>query len=252
MATYLYLSNDPSDLSGYLKAYINTKSPNASTTVSTAVTNTADVTTTTVTMTLTAGGSQAKWITAPLEEAVTISGLPSYNIWAKESNATANAMVAVSLCQYTTTLQSAFTTSSTGAELTTGVLRVVWTTTLGATTNKEIVTSTAFSAGDRLAITPVLGPVGVMAAGGGFTVTMDYNGLTGGADGDTYIVLNESLRAGQAQVGSGDNVGITGKGVSYFYDLATAVQNGLNEGLYGTNASAQEIIDEANNQADLS
>jgi hypothetical protein len=251
MATFVYLSNDPSDLSGYLKAYINEKSPNASTTVSTAVTNTATVTSTTIPMTLTAGGTAAKWITVPFDSAVTISGRMTSNIWGLESNASANAQIGLGLSQYTTSLQSAFVTTSLGGEISTTVERVIWTSSNGASANsKEIITSTAFSAGDRLAIVPVLAAFGVMATG--HTVTMDYNGLTGGADGETWIQFNETFNPGQAQVGSGDAPGITGKGVSYFYDLANTVQNGANEGLYALNATAQTIIDEANNQADLS
>lgn len=251
MSTYIYLSNDPSDLSGYLKAYINTRSPNASATVSTAVTNTATVSTTTIAMTLTAGGSAAKWITVPLQAAVTIAARPAYQVWGLESNASANAMVAVQLAQYTTSLQSAFTISSTGEELGTSAVRAIWVTTLGSggVLNKETVTSTAFAAGDRLAIVPALGPVGLMATG--YTVTMDYNGLAA-SDGDTFVLLNETLAAGQAQVGSGDAPGIVGKGVSYFYDLQTVVANAQAEGLFSANATSQEIQDEASYQASLS
>ena len=241
----VYLSNDPSDISGYLKAYIGGRSPNASTTVSSAVTATvAGVTTTTVDMTLTSGGTVAQWITAPLEEAVTIATSPVMNLWAVESNASANAMVAFTFAEYTTSEQAAFFTTSIGTELTTSAARVVWLKASG-----ETLTSTAIDAGNRVVIAPVLGAVGTM--GGSQTVTMTYNGATDNAAGDTYVVFNELFEAGQAQVGSGSTPGITGKGVSYFYDLATAVQNGINEGLYDENTSAQTIINEANEQKAL-
>ena len=243
MSTSVYLSNDPSDLSGYLKAYINTRSPNASATASTAVTNTvAGMITTTTVMTLTAAGSTAKWITVPLKAAVTISTTPFMNTWAVESNASANALVALSFQQYTTSAQTAFFTSSIGTELATTAARVPWLKAAG-----ETETSTAFSAGDRLIIAPLIGAVGTQASG--YTVSMTYNGNTANAAGDTYVVFNEDFDAGQAQVGSGSDPGIKGKSVSYFYQLYTDVQNGINEGLYGTNATAQAIIDEATNQA---
>ncbi len=241
----VYLSNDPSDISGYLKAYIGGRSPNASTTASTAVTNTvAGVITTTVDLTLTAGGTVAQWITVPLEEAVTIATSPVMNLWAVESNASANAMVAFTFAEYTTSEQAAFFTTSIGTELTTSAARVVWLKASG-----ETLTSTLIDAGNRVVIAPVLGAVGTM--GGSQTVTMSYNGATDNAAGDTYVVFNELFEAGQAQVGSGSTPGITGKGVSYFYDLATRVQNGIDEGLYDSNSSAQTIINEANEQKAL-
>lgn len=242
----IYLSNDPSDVAGYLKAYIGGRSPNASTTASTAVTSTvAGVETTTVAMTLTAGGTTALWITVPFDSAVTIStGPSSQNLWALESNASANALIAFTYAEYTTSQQSAFFTSSIGTELGTTAARVTWLKAAG-----ETLTGTTIDAGNRLVIAPVLGAVGTM--GGSQTVTMSYNGATDGAAGDTYVILNELIQAGQAQVGSGSTPGITGKGVSYFYDLSTAVQNAINEGLIDSNTSAQAIIDEADNQKAL-
>ena len=59
MATQIFLSNDPSDISGYKLAYIGTRGPNASSTASTAVTNVASGVATGG-MTLTAAGSAAK------------------------------------------------------------------------------------------------------------------------------------------------------------------------------------------------
>ncbi len=241
----VYLSNDPADISGYLKAYIGGRSPNASTTASTAVTNTvAGVITTTVAMTLTAGGTTALWITVPLEEAVTIATSPVMNCWALESNASANAMPVFTFAEYTTSAQSAFFTTSLGTEVTTSAARVVWLKASG-----ETLTSTTIDAGNRIIIAPVVGAVGTM--GGSQTLTMSYNGATDNAAGDTYVIFNEIFEAGQAQVGSGSAPGITGKGVSYFYDMATVVQNGINEGMYDSNSSAQTIINEANEQKAL-
>jgi hypothetical protein len=242
----VYLSNDPSDISGYLKAYIGGRSPNASTTVSSAVTNTvAGITTTTTPMTLTAGGSTAQWITAPLESAVTISGTPNMNLWGVESSGSANALIAFTFAEYTTSAQAAFFTSSIGTELATTAARVTWLKAAG-----ETLTSTVIDAGNRLIIAPVIGAAGGQMASG-HTVTMTYNGATDAIAGDTYVVMDETFEAGQAQVGSGTTPGITGKGVSYFYDLAQAVQNAINEGLIDSNTQASAIIAEADEQKAL-
>ncbi len=214
MATPVYLSNDPSSISGYLKAYIGGRSPNASSTVSTAVTATSVITTTTIAMTLTSGGTTAKWITEPLKAAVTISTRPFLNVWGLESSASANADIAMILCQYTTAIQTAFLTTSIGVELTTSAARQPWVT----NTTLETVTSTAFAAGDRLAITPGIGAIGTMGAA--LTVTMDYNGSTPAADGDTFIQFNEDFQAGNSQYGDGDSQAIPGgPGAQHFYTM---------------------------------
>lgn len=245
MSTQVYLSNDPSGISGYLQAYIGERSPNAAATQLTAVTNTvAGVITTTVAMTLTAGGAVAKWITVPLKAAVTISARPFFNVWGLESSAANNALIAIALQQYTTTAQAAFLTSSTGVELATTIARNPW-----VSANGETETSTAFSAGDRVIVAPALGAVGTMASGG--TVTMDYNQLTGGSDGDTYVQFNEDFEPGTTQVGGGTTPGVKAVGVSYFYNIANVCQEAIDVGLVGTNATVQVLIDEANNQQAL-
>ena len=247
MATTLYPSNDQSDVSGYLKLYINTRSPNASAAPSTAVTTTVDLLSTTVAMTLTAGGSAAKWISAPLAEAVTISTTPFFNVYAKESNAAANVQVAVGLAQYTTSIQTAFLVSSVGAELTTTEARIAWVSTLGATTNKEVITSTAFSVGDRITFIPYQSAIGSGRAAD--TTTLTYNGLNNGT-GDTYVLLNEDLRATDAQIGTGENVGVRGVGAGFFRSIANSLRSAVGIGLIGTNATYQCIVDECDNQRD--
>lgn len=200
MATKIYLSNEPSEIAGYLKAYIGGPSPRASSTVSTTVTNT-EASGTDIQQTLTAGGTVAKWITQPLKNAVTVSTALFVNVWAKESAAAANAEVYMKVNQYTTSLQAAFLATAKGAELTTSSARTPWLST-------ESVTSTAFAAGDRLAVTPYITNEGTMGASE--TVTMSYNGNTVGADGDTYLFFNEDLQAGESQFGDGSTSAIPG------------------------------------------
>lgn len=203
MSTRVFLSNVASDVSGYLVAFIGTRGPTAalSTTVGMTATSTATVitATTTIAMTLTAGGTAAKWITYPIRAAVTISNPPVSNVWAKEDLAADNAAIGFSLAQYTTSLQTQFVITSPGVELTTTQARNAWVSNTAG--GKEVITSTAFAAGDRLAITPGLVSVGTMATGG--IVYMDYAGGTPGADGDTYIDFNETFNAGVMQYAAG-------------------------------------------------
>jgi hypothetical protein len=182
MGTPIYLSNDAADISGYLKAYIGFPGPNASTTVSTAVTDTAG-SGSDIDMTLTAGGTVAKWITVPFASDVAIAARQVNNIWAKESNASANAQVQILLKEYTTSAQSAFQTTAFGTELTTAAALQSWA--------DAIDTATTIDAGNRLIIQPQITNVGTMGASQ--TVTMDYNGSTPGITGDTYIVINELI-----------------------------------------------------------
>lgn len=245
MATTVYLSNDPSGVSGYLAAYINERSPNASATASNTYTSTvAGVTTSTVTMTLTSTGSAAKWITVGLKAATTIAVKPFVNLWAYESSLSANTDIAFALQQYTTSAQTAFLTTSTGVELAVSpTVRVPWTVQAG-----ESITSTAFAAGDRLIIAPALGAVGTMASG--FFTWMSYNGLSN-ADGDTFVMFQEDFEPGSAQIGAGTTPGVKGVGVSYFYNIAAVGQNAIDAGLVGPNATVTTMIDEATSQQAL-
>lgn len=247
MATPVYLSNDPSSISGYLVAYIGERSPLATTTVSNTYTTTVvGVTTSTVVQTLTSTGAAAKWITAPLKAATTIAAKPFANVWAYESNTAANADVAIAFQQYTTSAQTAFLTTSTGVEL--GVsptARVPWSAQAG-----ESITSTAFAAGDRLIIAPAIGAAGgTMAAG--FFVWMSYGGLGSNVDGDTYVLFSEDFEPNQAQMGNGAVPAQKGVGVSYFLTAQQAMQQLVDAQVISSNATVQIAIDECANQATL-
>lgn len=199
MATIIYLSNDTADVSGYLKAYMGYRSPNASTTLSTAVTE-ATASGTTIQMTLTSGGTAAKWITVPFKADVTIAGAIVANFWGKESAATTNAQFGVQLAEYTTSEQASFMQVSMGTELLTSTSQNQWNKLTAAVETNGNYTSTTIDAGNRLVILPWMYNIGTMAAG---RSTFDYNGSTAGADGDSYIILTETTRANQSQQGSG-------------------------------------------------
>lgn len=199
MATIIYLSNDTADVSGFLKAYIGYRSPRASTTLSTAVTE-ATASGTAIQMTLTSGGTVAKWITVPVKEDVTIQGAVVTNFWGLESAATTNAQFGVQLAEYTTSAQSAFMASSMGTELLTAVSQNEWTFHPAAVDTNGQYTATTIDAGNRLIILPYMYNIGTMAAG---RSTFDYNGLTAGADGDSYLVLTETIRQNVSQSAAG-------------------------------------------------
>jgi hypothetical protein len=254
MATFITLSNDPSDVSGFLRAYVNMRSPNAAAAYSISTTTTvAGLLTTVADCTLSAGGDQIQWITDEFKSDVTIAVATANNIYGGEDAAGTNAQFALRLAEYTTSEQSAFYTTSNGVEVSTTLeTQIGWTGGAGRDNVEAAPTSTTIDAGNRLIVN--VGYTGVY--GGSNTavgsVTFLYNGLAAGA-GDTYIVLDESIRMGETQVGaSGNAPGIPDKGVSYFLDLENTVQAAVDNGLISTDATAQAIIDEAAEQALLS
>ena len=151
--------------------------------VATAVTSTATGPTSGIQVTATAGGTALKWISPPLAAAVTISGTVTFSGWAKESSTAANAGLQVSVHRYTTAEQSAFLNSEHGTELGTAVAQRTWTATP---------TSTNFVRGDRIVIKWLVNDAGGTLASGS-TVTLDYNGATASADGDTSVTFTENL-----------------------------------------------------------
>ena len=254
MSTFIYLSNDTSDVSGYLKAYVNMRSPSATSAyVHSTTTVAAGVLTTTADLTLTAGGSQAVWLTEEFKSDATVANPILNNIWGGEDASATNAQFAIRLAEYTTSEQSAFYNTSNGVELgTTAVTRVIWGGGGGRDNQESDPTSTTIDAGNRLAIVP--GYTGV--AGGSNTAAGTASFLYGGTaenTGDTYVVLDESVRIGETQVGaSGAAPSIPDKGVSYFLDLENTVQAAVDAGAVTSDATAQAIIDEAAEQAALS
>lgn len=248
MGTNVYLSNDPSDVSGYLKAYIGSRSPNCSSSYTTAVTGTVDSATLAVQMTLTSGGTVAKWMTAPLKTAVSISTMPFVNVWGVESNAAANAQLNIQLAQYTTSLQSAFLSTSSNVELTTSNARVFFVG--GGGTPAESITTTAFAIGDRLAILPYVIPKGTEAST--YLVTMPFNAYGDGAIGDTYVALNENIEAGQSQFGDGDTSALPGGPGAQAYETLRLNLTPLtcSNGLFTNSARLTDVLNELGYQRD--
>lgn len=247
MGARIFLTNIPSDVSGYLLALVNTRNPAAALATAT-TTVTAGTLSTVGAFTLTAGGTTAKWITRKISTAVTLAGAVSHAMWASEDSSATNAKIAFNLQQYTAgAAAAAFATSSVTTELGTGIARVPWTAGLAGNDGKtDLMTSTAFAVGDRLIIQPGFTGAGANTVAG--TVQFDYDGATAGADGDTYIELAENLRIGpDLQIGDGQHPGVPGTTTSFYFDIQKGLNSAVNSGLIASNASAQEVIDECNN-----
>jgi hypothetical protein len=131
------------------------------------------------------GGNQLVWFTEPLNT-VTISGLMTFNIWAAESNMSANAGIEVVAwrCDNSGALISTIIDSEKGTELP---------ITTRATQNwTGTPTSTTLADGDRVKIKVAINDGGGTMASG-FNVTMGYSAASSGVDGNTFVKFNETV-----------------------------------------------------------
>lgn len=136
--------------------------------------------------TRTGGGTVIKWISPPLLTAITISGTVTFNFWAKQQALANNATLRAELYQLPAGgVESAvaFAAASFGSPLTTTVAVNNWTASPTATT---------FGEGDRIVIYLYIVNSGTMGAGTP-GVTMQYNGSTPGAAGDTWVSFTEAV-----------------------------------------------------------
>lgn len=182
MATRLYLRNDTWDTNRYKLA----TQKGAGT--STKVVNTAAAVE--VQWTNGAGGAAIEWCSEPLQAAATISGTVSFNIWAQESNMSANAGARARL--YKVSNDRATWTEMGGGPFddqaefsSTGSSNYLWT---GAPTSNN-----ALSVGERLGVRLYLDDNCGVALATGYTCTLTYDGATTAASGDTYIQTTENL-----------------------------------------------------------
>jgi len=178
MATKLFMKQP---INSFLTSY-GYMNPTASVLAfTTSVTNTT-ASGTSIQCTKTAAGTALKWISPELSAPVTIAGTITLNCWAKEGAISANAGMKATVSKYSAGAEgAAFATASKGVELTTSMAVQNFTATP---------TSTAFLPGDRIVVTWFVANVGTMGAG---TVTMDYGGKTGAADGDTWVSFTETI-----------------------------------------------------------
>jgi hypothetical protein len=141
-------------------------------------------------------GDPIEWVTPPVDQAVTISGTVTMNLWGLEASMNANAgfQMVVERLNSQGYIVSTILNSERGTELASSGTPTVnnWTATP---------TSTALAKGDRLRLRICFNDAGgTMAAG--FDLSLRQDGLTPGADGDSYIQFTETFGFMGAPAGS--------------------------------------------------
>lgn len=238
----IYLTNLDSDVSGYKLAMVNQRSP-----ITTALTASITGTTasgTRIQCTDTSGGSNIAWITKPFLADVALSATPMFlNIWGGESNAAANANVYVELQEYASGAEGAqggIAGHAPNAELTTTT----------ATRNAYVttaLTATTIDAGNRLVIKLFVANTGTMAPG--YAVTIDYDGPTEGADGDTFIEVNESIRTNERQMRTGSYPTATQLSPAFYQQIIDGL-NAVNDAQVIDITAFQSVLDDLGYERD--
>lgn len=268
----IYLTNLASDVAGFKLALIDERNPAATSTPATAITTLAagshSVTAggTTTAMTLTAGGSAAKWITKPLKFAITTPAQPYIgNFWALRGSAAGHASIDWTVAPYTTSTQAAAL-----AVMTTSHDKVgFWVNPMISSTTAQkrcfataTASSQAYSAGDRIVITPKVvnafksstSTVATQSAG---TLTMDFDGSLDGKDGDTWIDIpigNTSALQGRTTkrqiVGTNTYASTTQFGKGFYNSLINNIDAAVGTGKFTKDCSLQTFYDELTYERD--
>jgi hypothetical protein len=127
------------------------------------------------------------WISPPIDAGVIISGTTTFNLWMGESATAANAgaQCVIERIDKTGAIVSTITNSEKGVELpkTSAIAAQNWTATP---------TSTNMLKGDRIRIRVACNDAGGTMVSAN-TVTFDYGGTTGAADGDSFVTFNETF-----------------------------------------------------------
>ena len=183
MATNLYLTDEDSGLPGYKLARVGLRSECPSLVRS--VTATATGPSSGIQVTRSSGGTALAWITEPLTAVSVTAATWVAHLWAKESDAAANASLRVQVYQWTVAeAGTALLDSNPGTELGTTTANIARTT--GAAT------LTALAAGDRLVV-KLLVDDAASSLVTGHTVTLAYNGQEPRIEGDSYLVCQDAL-----------------------------------------------------------
>lgn len=125
-----------------------------------------------------------QWISPPLSADVTISGTITINLWAFESNMSAN--VAINAHIDRVRPDGTRTTIATSTRTTELAIST------SAVNNFTVTpTSTAFLKGDRIRVVVFGDDAGTM--GGGFSFTLDFAGTTAAAVGDSWVEFTETF-----------------------------------------------------------
>lgn len=132
-----------------------------------------------------AGGRAKEWITPPIDQDVTISGTVTINLWASESNMSAN--VAINVVVQRIDPQGGIVSTI----LTTTRTTEVAVTTRAVNNFTATPTSTNLTKGDRIRVRVFGDDAGTMNAG--FTFDFGYARSSAAVDGDSYIQFNETF-----------------------------------------------------------
>ena len=155
----------------------------------------------------------AHWISLPVSADVTISGTITANIWAQESNMSANAAINVII--------EIIRANATGTQNSNTLVEIVRSTRItelgfsGANTVQNFTTgmtsggytSQTLNRGDRLRVRVFADDAGTMASG--FTFTVGFSGPTAAADGDTFITFTETFSFESETTPAGSKIYLT-------------------------------------------
>lgn len=182
MAVSIWLTDEQSDLSGYLRAKLGSRSDAPSLVRS--VTNTEAGPSSGVQVTRTAGGTALAWITDRLTAVNITAAAWVWHLYAYESAAAANAALRVQVYPYANGAEGTVAVdNNAGTELGTAMRENVTTT--------AVATATTMADGDRLVIKILIDDA--VSMGASQTVTLAYNGEYPGAEGDSYLVCPDAI-----------------------------------------------------------
>ena len=184
MPTTFFLTDEDSDISGYLRLKLGARSDAPS--LVRAVTDTVAGATSGFQITRSAGGATLQWISDPLDGTDLAAVAWEFHVWAKESAAAANAAPRFQVYRYSNAeAGSAALDDNNGTELGTTVADTARTT--GAAT------ITTLNDGDRLVVKLLLDDASGGSMAAGYTVTVSYNGQYAKAEGDSYVICPDTL-----------------------------------------------------------
>lgn len=126
------------------------------------------------------------WVSPPLDADVTIAGSIVWNLWASESNMSANVAINGRLEKI-----DGATGAITLIDQTARTTEVAVTTRAVNNFAETPAAGVACKRGDRLRVCIFGDDAGTMASG--FTFNLGYNGTTAAVDGDSYLTLTETL-----------------------------------------------------------
>ena len=146
--------------------------------------------------------SAVEWISPPVTADVTIAGTITGNVWASESNMSANASICI-LVQVIRANTTTTRNSNTLEEIARRAPGAELAVTTRAVNNFTVTpTSTVVNRGDRLRVVLFGDDISGSNMASGFTFNASWSGTTGAADGDTYVTFTETFSFESAPAGS--------------------------------------------------